>query len=85
MSAIALANNPVFHARTKHIEIDHHFKRDHIHAKHILLAPISTLDQTADIFTKPLSTKRFQHLRFKLTVQLDPSICGEVLASYSTT
>ncbi|PKU75636.1 Retrovirus-related Pol polyprotein from transposon TNT 1-94 [Dendrobium catenatum] len=76
-SAIALANNPVFHARTKHIEIDQRFVRDHIHNKTIRLLPINTIDQIADIFTKPLSTTRFQTLRSKLNISSKYQFAGE--------
>ncbi|PKU72446.1 Retrovirus-related Pol polyprotein from transposon TNT 1-94 [Dendrobium catenatum] len=70
-STIALANNPVFHARTKHIEIDQRFVRDHIQTGTIRLLPICTVDQVADILTKPLATNRFQLLRSKLTITQD--------------
>ncbi|KAI0498183.1 hypothetical protein KFK09_021424 [Dendrobium nobile] len=78
-SAIALANNPVFQARSKHIEIDQKFVRDHIHNNNINLLPITTIDQVADIFTKALSTPRFQFLRSKLTITPDPSVCRGLL------
>jgi hypothetical protein len=53
-SAIKLANNPVQHSRTKHIDIRHHFLRDHEAKRDIELCHVNTENQLADIFTKPL-------------------------------
>ena len=51
-SAIKIAYNPVQHRRTKHIEILHHFIRDHVAHGDIELAYVATKDQLVDIFTK---------------------------------
>lgn len=80
-SVIALANNPIFHAITKHIEIDHHFICDHIQSQTIIISPVTTEDQIADILTKPLSTLHFHLLRNKLIVQPDPLACGGIITN----
>jgi hypothetical protein len=65
-SAIQIFKNLVFHSRTKHIEIRHHFIRDHVEKGDIKLVHIDTKNQIADIFTKPLPTQQHNELRFKL-------------------
>lgn len=54
-----LCSNHVFHACTKHIEIDSHFVRDKVAKGEIQVNFISTNDQLADLFTKPLLSKQF--------------------------
>ncbi|PKU61497.1 Retrovirus-related Pol polyprotein from transposon TNT 1-94 [Dendrobium catenatum] len=68
-STITIANNPIFHARTKHIEIGYHFISDHIHQGNIRVDHICTTDQLADILTKALPINRFHLLRSKLTIR----------------
>ncbi|PKU68154.1 putative mitochondrial protein [Dendrobium catenatum] len=68
-SAIALANNTVFHARTKHVEIDYHFISNHIKAGDLNISHISSDEQTADILTKSLPKERFFYLRNKLNIR----------------
>jgi hypothetical protein len=67
-SAVKIVNNPVQHSRTKHIDIRHHFLRDHVSKGEIKIDGISTNDQLADIFTKPLDEQRFCKLRNELNV-----------------
>ncbi|GAA0142158.1 hypothetical protein LIER_03119 [Lithospermum erythrorhizon] len=63
-----LAHNPVFHDRTKHIEIDFHFLRDAILEGTIRTSHVSTNEQLADIFTKSLGRKQFEFLLRKLGI-----------------
>ena len=60
-SAIALAKNPVFHAKTKHIKVRYHFIRDVLADKRIELIKVHTDDNPADALTKSLATERFAH------------------------
>ncbi|KAJ9552589.1 hypothetical protein OSB04_016634 [Centaurea solstitialis] len=60
--AIAIANNPVLHSKTKHINIRYHFIRDHVMNGDVELHFIPTEYQLADLFTKPLDEKRFNQL-----------------------
>jgi hypothetical protein len=62
-----LATNPVQHSRMKHIDIRHHFLRDHVGKRDIIMS-IGTNDQLADIFTKPLDKSRFCKLRGEMNV-----------------
>jgi transposase InsO family protein len=62
-SAINLSKNPIQHSRTKHIEIRHHFLRDHAQKGDIELVFIDTKNQLADIFTKPLNEAQHCFIR----------------------
>ncbi|KAF5785164.1 putative RNA-directed DNA polymerase [Helianthus annuus] len=66
LGATYLSANPVFHARTKHVEVDFHFVREQVAQGDLSVKFISTNDQIADVFTKPLSSQRFLSLRSKL-------------------
>jgi hypothetical protein len=57
MGATYLTVNPIFHARTKHIEMDYHFVRERVAENALDVRFISTHDQLADVLTKPLSTQ----------------------------
>ena len=71
-SAICLTKNPIQHSRTKHIEIRHHFIRDHVQKGDIVLEFVDTLHQLADIFTKPLDKDRFCTIRRELGLMNTP-------------
>jgi len=67
-SAINLSKNLTHHSRTKHIDIRHHFLRDHALIGDISLNFISTDNQIADIFTKPLKEDIFMRFRRDLGI-----------------
>ena len=69
-SAINLSKNHIRHSHTKHIDICHHFLRDHALKGDISLDFISTDKQIADILTKPLKEDIFVKLRRELGICL---------------
>jgi len=78
VSALALASNPIFHARTKHIEVDYHYIREKVLNRDLQINFISTHDQLADIFTKALSSPQFLDLAYKLMGLPPLSLRGDV-------
>lgn len=74
-SAIDLAKNPMFHGRSKHIDIRYHFIRECVERGEVVLKHVSTGDQRADIMTKGLATIKFERMRNLLGVK---SLCKQV-------
>ena len=62
-SSIHLSKHDSSHQRTKHIDITHHFIRDHVRANDVVIVWIPTEQQQADLLTKMLPTTRFKILR----------------------
>jgi hypothetical protein len=58
-SAINIAQNPVLHSKTKHIEVRYHFLRDNVEKGKITLIRVPTHDQLADIFTQAPRSSNF--------------------------
>eukprot|EP00253_Pinus_taeda_P016588 PITA_16588 len=71
-SCIKLLANPVFHYRSKHIDIRYHHIRDCVQRRIMLLSYIPTEDQDADIFTKVLTRRKFEYHRGRIGVADNP-------------
>ncbi|KAE8729828.1 PLAC8 family protein [Hibiscus syriacus] len=82
-SAIRLAENPVFHARTKHVKVHYHFFTEKVMQEEIEMKQFKTDDQVADLFTKSLSSCKFKIFRCQLgTVKIvRVGVEGECLKS----
>ena len=65
-SAIDLAKNPVFHGRSKHIDVRYHFIRECIEHGEIIVKHVPSEAQRADILTKALATVKFEQMRLLL-------------------
>ncbi len=65
---IKLVNDPILHAKTKHIKLHHHYIREKVEQNAIEVDYIPTQEQDADNFTKLLGKTKFQTLRKRIGV-----------------
>jgi hypothetical protein len=68
LGATYMTANPVFHTRTKHIEVDYHFIRERVAQKLLDIKIISSEDQIADGFTKSLPVRKLVEFHYNLNL-----------------
>jgi hypothetical protein len=74
-SAIQLSKNPVFHDRSKHIDVRYHYIRECVEENRVTLVSVGTVEELADILTKALGPVRFCELRSKIGVIDTQTMC----------
>ena len=79
LGATFLSANSVFHAHTKHVEVDYHFIHDNVAKKEIQVQFISSKDQLVDILTKPLPLVSFASFQSKLRVVSTLSLTRHIM------
>ena len=67
-SVIQLSKNPVFHDRSKHIDVRYHYIWECVEENRVKLESVGTVEELADILTKALGRERFCELRSKIGV-----------------
>jgi len=69
-NAISISKNPVMHSKKKHIPNKYYFLRERVNYKTVKLEYISTKEQIANMFTKPLSRDTFEYIWQKMGIIL---------------
>jgi hypothetical protein len=69
LGAKYLSSNQVFHARTKHIEVDYHFVREQVMRSLLQIDFVPTGDQVADGFTKPVNVRQLENFKYNLNIR----------------
>jgi hypothetical protein len=69
LGAKYLSSNPVFHARTKHIEVDYHFVRERVLRRLLQIDFVPTGDQVADGFTKAITVRQLENFKHNLNLR----------------
>ena len=67
-SAVLMVQNPVFHDRTKHIDVKYHYVRQQYKLKNIEMLPVRSQDELADMLTKPLKSQELELNRSRIGV-----------------
>ena len=77
-SCVKLSKNPVFHDKSKYINIKYHYIKDMVQRGAVKLQHVVMADQIADVFMKPLARVKFEYFREKLGVlQIEVSSKGK--------